>query len=344
MTVPKAFLVDRAIATLTGGALGDAMGMPTQLLSPQRIAEIYGHVETFKAPTEDHPVSKGLAAGAITDDTEQTLLLGAVLLKSRGSFDHRLWIDALVAWENDIRSRGGYDLLGPSTKRAIDAINRGVAPAEAGRYGDTNGAAMRIAPVGIMLPPSKALIKMVAETCRSTHNTSIAISAAAAVATVISCGLDGMGWREALPLAIKAAAEAETEGAWVAGGCVAARIEWAVSMADQAKTEADIRKLFDLTGTSVASQESVPAAFAVLTLAGGDCWKASVLAANLGGDTDTMGAIACSMAGACGGFETLPAAEIARLRGFNLEEARAIAGSLVEYRLSDEAPKEAHHG
>ena len=72
-------------------------------------------------------------------------------------------------------------------------------PEEAGSEGDTNGAAMRIAPVGIMLPPEPldALVDKVAETCRATHNTSIAIASAAAVAAAVSHGIAGGDWREA---------------------------------------------------------------------------------------------------------------------------------------------------
>ena len=69
-------------------------------------------------------MSKGLPAGAITDDTEQTLLLGRILLGSADGFDHKRWVDALIDWEREVKARGSYDLLGPSTKRAIDAINR----------------------------------------------------------------------------------------------------------------------------------------------------------------------------------------------------------------------------
>ena len=58
----------------------------------------------------------------------------------------------------------------------------------------------------------------------------------------------------------------------------------------------------DLVGTGVASQQSVPAAFAVLEVAEGDPWQAAVISANLGGDTDTIGAIAAGMAGACAGM------------------------------------------
>ena len=145
-------MLDRALGALVGGAIGDALGMPTQLLSPAQIKASYGFVDSFISPSDDHPVSKGLGAGTITDDTEQALLLGRILLESGDSFDHKRWVNALIAWERDVKLRGSYDLLGPSTKRAIDAINSGVPPEEAGRDGDTNGAAMRIAPVGIMMP------------------------------------------------------------------------------------------------------------------------------------------------------------------------------------------------
>lgn len=334
MAVGRDIQIDRAFGALMGGALGDAMGMPTQLLSPAAISSEYGFVDHFLAPTDDHPVSKGLKAGAVTDDTEQTLLLGSVLLGSQGGFDHHAWVNALIGWEDDIRARGGYDLLGPSTKRAIDAINRGISPEEAGRYGDTNGAAMRIAPVGIVFTaePLPGLVRAVAETCRATHNTSIAISAAAAVATVISHGIDGMGWREAIGHAVEAARLGEREGHWVAGGSVAARIEWALDLVDGCEPDEAIRRIFDRVGTSVASQESVPAAFAVLKLAEGDAWKAAVIAANLGGDTDTIGAIAGSMAGACAGYGKLPAERLEGLVGVDAAEVRRLAEALVDAR------------
>src|SRR5688572_20517464 len=99
-------LADRALGTLVGAALGDALGMPTQTLSPPEIKATYGEVTDFTAPTGDHPVSRGLCAGAVTDDTEQTLLLAETLLASGPSFDDLKWVEALVRWEDDIRARG----------------------------------------------------------------------------------------------------------------------------------------------------------------------------------------------------------------------------------------------
>ena len=327
--------VDRAVAALLGGALGDALGMPTQLLSPKQIAETYGFVDRFVAPADDHPVSRGLAAGTITDDTEQTLLLGRILLESGDAFDHKRWVDALLRWELEVKARGSYDLLGPSTKRAINAINAGTPAEEAGRSGDTNGAAMRIAPVGIMMPlvPLDLLVAKVAETCRATHNTSIGIASASAVGAAVSCGIDGGEWRAAAEHAIAAARLGASHGHWITGPDIGARIGWAIDLVRGKSRAEAIRLIVDLIGTGVASQESVPAAFAVVEIAGGDPWQAAVIAANLGGDTDTIGAIATGMAAACIGLSALPQDRIAELRGIDLSQLRALAADLVGARM-----------
>jgi ADP-ribosylglycohydrolase len=340
--MPENAILDRAMGALVGGALGDALGMPTQLLSPARIAELYGHVEDFVAPFADHPVSKGLVAGTITDDTEQALLLGRILVESGDRFDHARWVNALLDWEREVKARGSYDLLGPSTKRAIDAINEGVPAEEAGSRGDTNGAAMRIAPVGIMMPlePLDVFVAKVAETCRATHNTSIAIASASAVAAAVSRGLAGGDWRAASDSAVAAARRGAKHGHWVTGGDIAARIVWAQDLVRGKAMRDAIGFITDLVGTGVASQESVPAAFAVLEVANGDPWKAAIISANLGGDTDTIGAIASGMAGACVGFSQLPPKHVARLVGIHIAEVRALAEDLVAAR-SAKASKDA---
>ncbi|MEI9425319.1 ADP-ribosylglycohydrolase family protein [Mesorhizobium sp. Cs1299R1N1] len=335
-----AALMDRAMGALIAGALGDALGMPTQLLSTSRIAELYGHVEDFVVPAADHPVSKGLAAGTVTDDTEQALLLGRILVESGERFDHARWVNALLDWERDVKARGSYDLLGPSTKRAIDAINSGVPAEEAGRGGDTNGAAMRIAPVGIMMPPEPldAVVAKVAQTCRATHNTSIAIASASAVAAAVSLGVSGGDWRAACGHAVAAARLGAALGHWVTGGDIAARILWAQALVRGKAEREAIKLIVDLVGTGVASQESVPAAFAVLEVAQGDAWRAAVIAANLGGDTDTIGAIAAGMAGACAGLSKLPQDRISELHGIDVADVCALVADLVAARDSKTGP------
>ncbi|RUY66586.1 ADP-ribosylglycohydrolase family protein, partial [Mesorhizobium sp. M7A.F.Ca.CA.001.13.1.1] len=123
-------------------------------------------------------------------------------------------------------------------------------------------------------------------------------------------------------------------GHWVTGGDIAARIVWAQDIVHGKAIRDAIRLITDLVGTGVASQESVPAAFAVLEVARGDPWQAAVISANLGGDTDTIGAIAAGMAGACSGFSRLPQQHIARLVGLDMSEVRALAADLVAARMA----------
>ena len=296
--------MERALGTLMGVALGDALGMPSQTLSRARIAEAYGRIADLVDPVSDHPVSHGLRAGMVTDDTEQTLLLADLMIRSPERFDDRAWAEALLAWERDVRARGLLDLLGPSSKRALDALLAGVPASDTGREGTTNGAAMRIAPVGIATPPDDVavLVARVAEACRVTHNTREAISAAAAVAMTISLGISGAGFEDAVKQAVEAARLGATFGAPVGETDMGGLILTAMHVAGRGSEEELVARI----GTSVASREAVPMAFAVVLLAGGDPWRAGLIAANIGDDTDTIGAIACAMAGACAGLSAFP--------------------------------------
>ena len=122
---------DRARGALYGLAIGDALGMPTQMLSRRQITQRWGPLLAgFEPAPPGHPIAAGMPAGAVTDDTEQAVLLGRLLLS--GPVDPRELAAALVAWERDMAARGSLDLLGPSTRRAVDAVLAGTPPEEAG--------------------------------------------------------------------------------------------------------------------------------------------------------------------------------------------------------------------
>ncbi len=308
-------MLDRALGALYGAALGDALGMPTQTLSPGEIGKTYGEITDFVDPVPGHPVSHGLVAASITDDTEQTIILIEHLVTSPDQFDEQAWARSLIDWEASVRERGLLDLLGPSTKRALNALVGGAAPAETGRSGDTNGAAMRIAPVGIAtwLEPLPQLLDQVEMTCRVTHNTAAAIAAAGAVAAAISAGVDGATVDEMCYCALAAARQGEMRGFGQDSADIAKRVELALSLADGSH-EVESRQLIATEiGTDVSARESVPAAFGLFKLARGDAWTAGLLSANIGGDTDTIGAIAAGLCGAHSGLSALPQDKIATL-------------------------------
>src|ERR1700759_5812700 len=114
--------IPRAEGALYGLAIGDALGMPTQLLSRPEIVARYGPLLAgFEPAPAGHPIADGHPAGDVTDDTEQAVLLGRLLVAGRGTIDPGDLADALVAWEADMKARGSLDLLGPSTRRALAA-------------------------------------------------------------------------------------------------------------------------------------------------------------------------------------------------------------------------------
>jgi len=325
---------DRARGALYGLAIGDALGMPTQLLSRQQIVDRWGPLLTgFEAAPDDHEIAAGMRAGTVTDDTEQAVLLGELLVRGNGTVDPDELAAALLAWEREMAARGSLDLLGPSTRRALQAVQDGVPPAEAGRYGDTNGAAMRITPVGIATARDSrpSLVDQVQQASLVTHNTSIALAGAAAVAAAVSAGIDGAGVAAATGAAIAAARLAAQRGHWTAGADVAARTDWAANLVAGALPPRAAEVIYTLVGTSLATQESVPAAFAVLSAVPADPWQACLLAASLGGDCDTIAAMAGAIGGACHGLAAFPphAIETVDRNGLDLI---ALADSLLELR------------
>ena len=343
-------MLTRARGALYGLAIGDALGMPTQMLSRAEIVRRWGPLlPGFEPAPPGHPIAGGMPAGTVTDDTEQAVLLARLLVKGRGTIDSRVLAAALTEWERAMAERGSLDLLGPSTKRAVAAILAGVPPQEAGTAGTTNGAAMRIAPVGIAVPVAlhnptpdvmlSTLVDRAVMASSVTHNTGIALAGAAAVAAAVSAGVSGATIAEATALGIQAARLAAGRGHWVAGADVAARIEWATSLVAGQEQEVAANLIYRIVGTSLATQESVPAAFAVLAAVPADPWRACRTAASLGGDSDTIAAMTGAIAGACHGAGSFPPEAIAAIDAQGLGLA-ALASELLVLRdrCGSEAP------
>ena len=94
---------DRARGALYGLAIGDVLGMPTQLMSREEVAACFGVLDGFREAPEDHPIAAGLPAGSVTDDTEQALLVADALLAGGGHIDSEDLARRLVAWAERAR-------------------------------------------------------------------------------------------------------------------------------------------------------------------------------------------------------------------------------------------------
>ena len=189
---------------------------------------------------------------------------------------------------------GSADLLGPSTLRALHLVAAGAPAGTTGRWGDTDGAAMRVAPLGVATPPEPLdrLCAAVADLDRLTHDTTVANAGACAVAAVVSAGVAGAGWAEAAALGLQAAAAAGRLGSYVPEPTSAAASAgpWTWSAAPTTT-----RCSTWSTGWSAPGwppRRPCPRPSPWPRRAATDPWRAGLLAARLGGDSDTIAAMA----------------------------------------------------
>ena len=325
----------RAYGALAGLALGDALGMPTQAMSPQQIQTVYGHVTGLVDGDKSQPYAPGMAAGSVTDDTEQALLIASLLLKGHGSglnLDASEFSHALLAWEDSMIERGSLDLLGPSTKAALERVRAGENPLRVGGEGTTNGAAMRVTPIGIAASTSdrQLFADAVWSSCQVTHATRQGFQSAALVAAAVSLGIDA-GAADVTDLLWKAVAFVRSlpeRGAWSPEPDVVAATHRALKLA--AQPASSLEWLAGQIGTAVASAQAIPMAFALL--ARDPSPRALLQAANLGGDTDTIGAIAGAILGASLGVEVFDAYGLAQVEQVSQLDLPSVATDLLALR------------
>ena len=332
----------RAYGALAGLALGDALGMPTQAMSPAQIRAVYGRITGLVDGDASQPYAPGMPAGSVTDDTEQALLVASLLVRGRGTSSDRVALDAgefahaLLDWEDSMIERGSLDLLGPSTKAALERVRAAEDPLSVGGAGTTNGAAMRVTPIGIAVSTAdpEAFADAVWSSCQVTHATRQGFQSAALVAAAVSMGID---WdtpsaSDMTALLWKALTYVDSlpeRGAWTPDPDVVAATRRAMHLVAN-PASSSLECLVEQVGTSVASAQAIPMAFALL--ARDPSPRALLDAANIGGDTDTIGAIAGAILGGAFGEQVLPADSLSMIEEVSHLGLPSVALELLELR------------
>ncbi len=309
-------LRDRIAGTIYGVAIGDAMGMPAYFL-PEDTRKKFGWIEDFLDAPDDHPVHRGFVAGQITDDTEQTLAIAQSII-DEGNVTLEGIARALLSW---FESVGGEEspYVGPSTKAAMIRIKRGKDLTKTGITGTTNGAVMRISPIGVIHPGDfDTTLKDAELSCIPTHNTNVAISGASAIAVGISTALGGRGWDDILTSMELAAERGAEKGEKYILPSIKERFNFVYALIDASKDEKEtLENFYNIIGTGLPVYEIVPSALGIVLLAEGDPIKSAIYAANCSGDADTLGAIATGLAGAISGVSAIPERYIEKIREVN---------------------------
>jgi poly(ADP-ribose) glycohydrolase ARH3 len=302
------------LGAMLGSALGDAVGelaFSNPLLNPlleqiERLAQL--------EYTDDTAMTMGLAESIAEKGCVVEGHLGDTFARN---FEREPW--------------RGY-ASGPPTVFAV-VQREGISyPDAAGRlFGGSgsfgNGAAMRIAPVGLFFCTSEHLYDHACRSARVTHSHPVGMDGAAVQALAVAQALtwdptQDFSWQAFLHRLIGASRTAEIREKMK-------RVEEMI--ADEVPPEQAVLE----TGPSVAVQESMP--FAVYAfLRHRSSYEECILCATLnGGDRDTLGAMAGAISGAYLGVEAIPENWLCKME--NLDILKDLALLLLE-RFSTALP------
>lgn len=289
----------RIRSVLIGCAYGDAFGMAAEGMSFNAIHNAYPKGINEFLPSINHGISDRIfPAGSITDDTLHTFLLIDGLYEYKSKFTSEIYMRYLSDWYKS--SPIADQVIGPSTLRAIEAYHQGKKNRSA-EYAVSNGAIMKISPVGLIRNTKTTIRDLVCEVNKPTHNSNVCLSAACVTAYLISCfSRNEKGLKDLVPLTYEMIDFCQDIGFDMPSASLKARIELAMALLNESDVYTFSLRLSELIGTGINCTETPPCALAIVLYTNADIQETASICASIGGDTDTLGAIACSICGSLG--------------------------------------------
>ena len=287
-------LSNRFSGVLLGTAVGDALGLPAEGMSRQRIQRRWRGEWRHRF---------FFGRGMVSDDTEHSLFVAQALLAHP---DDPRAFQRCLAWKFRLWLLGAPAGVGLATLRAILKLWLGVSPDRSGVYSAGNGPAMRSAIIGAFFAkaPEKRRAFVSAAT-RITHSDPKAETAAMVVAEAAAWAMNQVApvkqWLGRLP-----SFGCDDEWKTICEKLTRA-LAAQISVAEFADTLGLQR------GVTGYAYHSVPVALYASLRHPGNFRQALEAALNCGGDTDTVGAIVGAIMGAKLGKQGLPAELIAGL-------------------------------
>jgi poly(ADP-ribose) glycohydrolase ARH3 len=314
MAIDSRALRSRFRGAVLGVALGDALGAP------------YEGVPAPDVRLADLGSRDGLLT--YTDDTHMTIGLAQSLL-DLGSMDGE---HMLATWARNYHAQP-WRRYG-RTPLVFHLIDAGIAWHEAagllfnGEGSFANGGAMRVAPVALFHHADlAACIELARETAALTHAHVLGLEGAILQATALHhvLQLDG-------PQALEPALFLDSLNVGIGSPVYHLQLQRMAKLHSGA-TPAEVGEEI---GHSVAAFQAVPAAITSFLQAADSFEDVLLFAIRVGGDTDTIASMACSLAGALLGEDAIPQAWRDRLE--DVDRLVAIADALWQRTLSSDGP------
>jgi ADP-ribosylglycohydrolase len=361
-------LLDKSVGCLVGAAVGDALGGATETALPEEIRNRYGGwVDGIVPPFHENwatnrplaPYHKG--DGHITDDTLMTHALVRAYAKKRDHLDAfdvvELLVPDLIEREVYIpdleREAVAFHRLAAAERWLVTRLHHAHAdPREAGVGNIVNcGAAMYMAPVGIVNAGDPAGAYAEAVEVGGAHQHSYGREAAAVFAAAVAAA---MAPGAVVGEVVEAALDVARDGT---GGAIAAVVQVARGYTDWRDAIAPLRAAvaaYDTVGVDyrnpglgarrpsrLHSIEELPVALGMLVVANGGYREAVLGAVNYGRDSDSTATMAGAIAGALGGSPAVPAewaSTVASASRTDLAEpGRVLADVAAEVYAADKA-------
>lgn len=315
---------------LAGVAIGDALGMPAEFLTPDTIVAWYGQINGFIEPHPEHP-HYGLPVGSVTDDTDQTLIIAQLLIDKHVILFPEL-AKRLLIWSETPRVIE-HKFVGPSTHKTLAALKEGLSVDQVPRSGTSVGAAMRVAPIAISFPDRQQLTEQVVTSCAVSHFTRNAISGAMAMAFALGEALQPSADLQSIAYAAQEGAIlGRNYGDWSWSPPIERRIDHVLAWVDNLQENEVLTRLYEVIGVDLFPEQLLPCAIGLAFLSRGDPMRAMILAANLGGDTDTLASMVGSICGGLRGINGFDENLLARVKVVNQLNLREIAMKLTTMR------------
>ncbi|MGW2487813.1 ADP-ribosylglycohydrolase family protein [Streptomyces sp. NPDC001606] len=321
-------LEERVTAALVGAAVGDALGGPVEGWSPEQIAERHGgrvhgivgpwHGDAWRTARPLAPFHKG--DGHVTDDTLMTHALIRVYDRVRDHLDAYAVADHLVPdlmttprWIPELEAETlPLHRLFLAEKWLVTRIAYGHAdPREAGVGNIVNcGAAMYMAPVGLVNAAAPATAYAEALDIAGAHQSSYGREAAGVLAAAVAAATAPGASPDSVVAACLSLAKDGTRTAIEKVCEVACRhsdfesalrpLRAAVAPYDTVGPDYRAPSLAARRPSRLHSIEELPIALGMLLVSGGDYRHAVLGSVNYGRDCDSIATMAGALAGALG--------------------------------------------
>lgn len=303
---------DCLAGALLGLALGDALGFVVEAASPEDAASyVDGWLRTGRAGERAHP---RFPFGQYSDDTQlaRALLLG---IREAGRWDTGAFARQVAGLFREGRDVGA----GPGTRAAAHRLMDGTGWEASGTPAPYagNGSAMRVAPLGVLFATDVAMLRSAAAAQSwVTHQdprcagASVAVAGAAALA-MRSGPIDRAAFLA--ELADLAAPESAEVAALIRDLAGWSHLTPIAAAAHIRAVRLDPAHAVSWRGISAFVLPSVAWSLYAFLHSPDDYWATVCTAIAVGGDTDSMAAMAGGIAGARAGAGALPPVLLARL-------------------------------